>query len=52
MTKTFERDCVDESRRRIPVLYLGPAPEGKAYIFGCDREVIVNVENLYPQVEG
>jgi hypothetical protein len=36
---------------RTPVLYLGPAPEGKAYVFGRDREAIVDVEYLYPQVK-
>jgi hypothetical protein len=36
---------------RTPVLYLGPAPEGKAYVFSRDREAIVDVKYLYPQTE-
>jgi hypothetical protein len=40
-------DCVAGSRRRIPVLYLGPALGGKAYVFARKREMIVNVEYLF-----
>jgi hypothetical protein len=41
------RACVDDSRRRIPVLYLGPAPDSRAYVFAHKREMIVNVEYLF-----
>ena len=38
----------DDSYRRRPVLYVGPAPEGKAYIFGNQREVAVDIRYLHP----